>query len=423
MEKNSVIPNTSQLLSACQPKPYENHNKNTKIVLGTHKVVMKTEASTHYKNPDVQYSPSNLINPADGKTVKKPTESKSSHFCLGNYSNDYVTTATNAYSNYEHSGIKHFVAQQTNNIFFGDSKNKMTSIGRSEFSPKKVEKLSKAEMGKIQESHRMSHFVVGSFKNPYVTTSKEYSGDQTEPAKFVPDKRPHVVFGTYKALLTTEKQENYKKMNFEQSGSDKIGDDQRKSHFYIGNEGTVANSTALDAFQGKQLSEVVRPPGKDYSTNINLGSQEPKWQSSYHLNYSNRSYTPYEKTKKDMNSNIVLGSWNDGKNKTIAQESFIEHKSQQEKPLKETTRNSSFTLGAYKNKFETSSKQYGSSSGRPSKIDKETLDNITACHFKYGSFKPETRSKFQDDFKNPGFLPEKVDLRNNENKKSHIVLH
>ena len=431
MEKKSVIPNisstgtTSQLLSFQSQKPYENPNKKTQIVLGTHKVVMKTEASTHYKYPDTnipQIPPNDPIVQTDAKTGKKPAESKASHFSFGNYSTDYKTPATNAYPVYEHSGIKHFVSKPGNNIFFGDAKTKMTSIGMSEFSPKKVEKLSNAEMGKIKENHRSSHFVVGSFKNPYVTTNKEYNGDMIEPAKFAPDTRPHVVFGTYKALLTTEKQENFKKVEIDSNGREKVGDDQRKSHFYIGNEGPVKNSTTIDAFQGRQLEEMVKIPGKDYSTNINLGSLEPKWQSSYHMNYATRSYTPYEKSRPNTNSNIVLGSWQDGKTKTTAQESFTEHNRQQDKPLKEGSRNSSFTLGGYKNKFETSSKMYGAKSGRPSRIDKDTLDNITGCHFQYGSFKTEIRSKFQDDFKNPGFLPEKVDLKHNENKKSHIVL-
>jgi hypothetical protein len=200
--------------------------------------------------------------------------------------------------------------------------------------------------------------------------------------------------------------------------SEQISGENRKSHIYMGKQPVVSVSTSNESFKGQQLGQAVFNPKPNYSTNVNLGTSSYKWESSYAVNYSSRGYTPNQKSRPNTNSNIVFGSWNDHKT-TTAKDSFQEFKVK-DKKLDEKQKNNSFCLGDFKGKFETSNKTYGANKGIPSKIDKETLENITACHFSYGNYKADCVSKFQDDFKKPGGVPDKYDLKSNENRKSHL---
>lgn len=408
---------------------FSKQSRKTQIVLGNYKGIPKSEASSHFREHQI---PKENLNTQDKSEVKKH------HFSLGNYSNDYTTTAADSFVTHEKSSNHPTKATPSSHISFGDDKVKMTSTGHSEFMAKQVAKLSKADMDKIKENHRKAHFHVGTYEATYSTTNKEYrASSAANPQRFIPDSTPHVVFGNYKPIMKTEKQENYIKLEYSMQLDEKNGGEMRKSHLFMGKEKPVRISTSVDSFQGKQINDKSRPPEKDYSTNISLGSAIPKWQSSYSSNYSNRSYTPYSKSRPSNNSNILFGTWNDaahnpnfpnnpGKTpvsykKTTAQDSFQSHG-----PLTPQSRtsphskNNSLSLGDFKNKFETSYKRYGESSGRPSRIDKETLKNITACHFTYGSYVNDGKSKFQDDFKPPGNLPQKYDVSSNENRKSHL---
>ena len=201
--ESRAVNNEKALSSECQiikfqsSRPIENQNRKTHIVLGTHKVPMKTEASTNFKNfesrPNQSFESSRHI--SIESSGKKP-ESKGLSF--GSFSTDYKTTASSSYATHKADGVQKLVSTPANNIFFGDYIVPMTSTGHSEFCPKTVEKLSKDEMGKIKDNHRNSHFVVGSYESGYMTTNKQYAGEQTEQIKFIPDTKSHVVFGSYK---------------------------------------------------------------------------------------------------------------------------------------------------------------------------------------------------------------------------------
>ena len=210
-----------QIIKFQSSKPIENQNRKTHIVLGTHKVPMKTEASTNFKNFEsraVQSSDSTRSVPAE---PNKKSESKGLSF--GNFSTDYQTTASLSYATRKGDSVQRLIATPANNVFFGGYKVHMTSTGHSEFCPKTTEKVSKDEMGKIKDNHRSSHFVVGNYQSGYLTTNKQYAGEQTEQIKFTPDTKSHVVFGSYKAK-GVKKEKDFRGKAFARNYSERIGE-------------------------------------------------------------------------------------------------------------------------------------------------------------------------------------------------------
>ena len=388
-----------------------NANRKTQFSLGTYKGVKKTEASTHFKQHEV---------PKETIPVPNISEVKKHHFTLGSYTNPYITTASTSFVSHGQQEAKNTTKTYSNNICFGGDKVKMTSIGHSEFNHKKVENISQEDMGKIKENHRSSHFTVGNIEPSYMTTNKEYrASTASENKRFAPDTTPHVVFGNYKASHTTEKQESYIKMPIQPTNNEGIGTENRKSHLFMGKEKSASLPTSLEFYQGKQQQENVKFFSKDYSTNINLGSSSRKWESSYQQNFSTRSITPYQQSKPKNQSNVIFGCWIERGCSTTAQESFRGQKAV-ETSFHENIKNNSFSLGDFKRKFETSNNLYGKNEGKPSRIDEETLKNITDCHFSYGNCKVEIKSKFQDDYGKVPLLPEKFDLKSNPNNKSNL---
>lgn len=389
-----------------------NANRRTQFTLGTYKGPSRTEAASHFKTHEV-------LNAATSE-IKKP-EGKAS-FSLGNYSNNYVTTASTAFVHQGPYEAKPFIHKPVNNICFGGDKTNMKSVGQSEFNHKQVEKISKEDMGKIKDNHRSSHFVVGNIEPSYQTTNAEFRATSAvNPERFYPDKTPHVFLGSFKHNLTTEKQGSYVKKPFVRTGNEEIGSENRKSHLFMGTVQEPLLPTSVETYQGKQHVENIKYCTKDYSTHVNLGTSNPKWQSSYKQNYSTRGTTPYDKVRPSEKSNIILGTWNEKSGKTTAQDSFQVHKSTHcETDLRENCKNNSFSLGDFSRKFDTSNKSYGDKGGKPSIIDQEVLKKITACHFTYGHFKEVVKSKFQDDYTSNYEIPEKFDLKSNPNKQSHL---
>ncbi|OMJ68956.1 hypothetical protein SteCoe_33456 [Stentor coeruleus] len=408
---------------------FSNQSRKNQFFLGSYKGVPKSVSSSHFKEHEI---PKESLNTQNNSEVTK------NHFSLGNYSNDYTTTASDSFVTHEKNSNHSIKTAPSSHISLGDDKVKMTSTGHSEFMAKKVTKLSKTDMEKIKENHHKAHFHIGTYESTYSTTNKEYRASSvSNPKKFIPDSTPHVVFGNYKPTMTTEKQENYVKPEYSMQLDEKNIEEMRKSHVFMGKEKPVRVSTSVDSFQGKQLCYKSKSQKKDYPTNISLGSSIQKWQSSYSLNYFNRNYTPYSKYQPNENSNILFGTWDNSVSnqdlsvnskktqiscrKTTGKVNFQSHG-----PLTPQNRtskygkNNNLSFGDFKNKFETSYKRYGENSGKPSKIDKETLKNITSCHFVYGNYVNDGKSKFQDDFKAPGSLPEKYDLSCNENRKNHM---
>ena len=408
---------TQQNVEKDQPKSFStqisNANRKTQFSLGNYKGSTKSEASSHYQPHMVQI---------DKQSVPNTFEVKKHHFSLGNYKHPYETTNSASFVGYNQTENKQLINKPTGNIWFGGDKAKMTSIGHSEFISKKTDQISKETMGKIKENHRAAHFFVGSIEPNYVTTSNQYkiTNDNINPAKIIKPAPTKVVFGTYRAALATEKQENFGKKKISVLNSDEIKNEMRKSHFFIGKEKSVPLPTSLDSYQGKQQNENLKFFGKDYKTSINLGNSFNKWESSYQQNFSTRSITPYENSKRSNDSTIIFGNYHENRIST-AKDSFQGHKKDEVKPsAKETPQNNSFSLGDFKRKFDTSNNSYGKVGGKPSTIDKEILSNITACHFSYGNDKRELKSKFQEDFGAVPKLPEKVNLKENSNKASNL---
>ena len=277
-------------------------------------------------------------------------------------------------------------------------------------------------MGKIKENHRSSHFTVGNIEPDYKTTNTEFRATSaSQPKRFAPDTTPHVFLGNFKANLTTEKQGSFVKMQIPKVSSEEISSENRRSHLFMGKEVNAPLPTSINTYQGKQHGEVIKFFRKDYSTNVSLGSSNRKWESSYSNNYSTRGTTPYGKVKPTDKSNIVLGCSNEKIGPTTAQESFqgISERNT-DNSFRDNLKNNSFSLGDFHRKFETSNRVYGNKEGKASKIDEEVLKNITACHFTYGNFKEEIKSKFQEDYGNVPPIPERADLNNNQNKKSNL---
>jgi hypothetical protein len=386
-----------------------NPNRKTQFTLGNCKPTVKTEASSHYKLHELRHSET----PGRGLS-----EIKAHHFSLGSDSNHYETTASASFVTYKQFKSSQICQNPSNNIKFGADKAKMKSIGQTEFNQKVPEKISKETMLKIKDNHRSSHFIVGNFGPSYITTNKDFKASTpTALKRLQPDTTPHVVFGNFKQSHVTEKQENFIKKEIFVVNSESIGKDMRKSHILMGKEHSVPLPTSVETYQGKQQN-IIKPIEKDYKTSISFGSINGKWESSYKSNYSSRNSTPNHNYKPNIGSNISFG--NDKLTViTTAQESFQPSKGVVYDHLQQT-KNNSFSLGDFRRKFETTNKSYGRNSGKPSKIDQETLKKITACHFTYGNFERELKSKFQDDYGSPPALPTKVDLKENANNTSNV---
>ena len=245
-----------------------NANRKTQFSLGTYNGVKKTEASSHFKQHDI---------PKENISISNESEVKNNNFSLGTYSNQYLTTASASFIPYGQQEINHLIKNTSNNISFGDDKIKMASIGQTEFNNKIAENISKEDMNKIKENHRSTHFTVGNIEPSYITTNAHNIVSSISDSKrYVPDTTPHVVFGNYKAVHITEKQENYKKMQIKLIQNQESGSEHKKSHFYMGKETSAPLPTSVEVYQGKQNEENVKLVGKDYTTNINLGSSSRK---------------------------------------------------------------------------------------------------------------------------------------------------